>query len=250
MSLEERVQYASMKARHEKKLRPWYLKWWGIILLTIVSLFLILVIASGIYVIKQIQVINSGTTTTDTAEQLQKYLTAINGESDNSWGPSNAPVTIVEFGDFACPYCEASYAGVKNIQANYSGKVRIIYRDYPLHDNSIFLALSARCAGEQGKFWQMHDVFFENQDKFNLTQAELDVAIPALAETLGLNAEQFQACLNTQKYFSKIKQDYDDGTYLQIQGTPTWFINNKAFTGAMTKENLQTIVEGLLNIIK
>jgi protein-disulfide isomerase len=239
-----------MKARHKNKLRPWYLKWWGIILLAVVSLFLILIIASGIYVIKKIQAINSGVATTNTEEELQTYLTAISGEDDNSWGPIDAPVTIVEFGDFSCPYCEASYASVKNIQANYSDKVRIIYRDYPLHDNSIFLALSARCAGEQGKFWQMHDVFFENQAKFNLTQEELNIAIPALAETLGLNAEQFQNCLDTQKYFSKIKQDYDDGTYLQIQGTPTWFINNKPFTGAVSKEALQSMVEGLLNIIK
>jgi protein-disulfide isomerase len=250
MSLEERVQYAAMKARHVKKLRPWYLKWWGIILLTIASLILIFVIASGIYVVKQVQVINSGATGPSAEEQMQTYLTAINGESDNSWGPSNAKVTIVEFADFACPYCEQSYPAIKNIQANYSGQVRIIYRDYPLHDNSIFLALSARCAGEQGKFWQMHDVFFENQDKFNLTQEELAVNIPALAETLGLNPDQFKTCLDSQKYFPQIDQDYDDGTYLQIQGTPTWFINNKMFTGAMDKEGLQTIVDGLVNIIK
>jgi protein-disulfide isomerase len=250
MSLEERVQYAAMKARHKHKLRPWYFKWWGIILLTIISLFLIVVIASGIYVVKQVQLINSGVTASSTEEQLQTYLTAINGENDNSWGPSDAPITIVEFADFACPYCEASYASVKNIQENYSGKVRIIYRDYPLHDNSIFLALSARCAGEQGKFWQMHDVFFENQDKFNLSQEELATNIPALAQTLGLNTDQFKTCLDNQKYYPKIKQDYDDGTYLQIQGTPTWFINNKMFTGAMDKEGLQTIVDGLLNIIK
>lgn len=250
MSLEERVQYASMKARHQNKLRPWYLKWWGIILLTLASLFLILIIASGIYVVKQIQAINSGAVAANPAEQLQAYLTAINRPGDNSWGPSNAPVTIIEFGDFSCPYCQASYAGVKNIQANYSDKVRIIYRDYPLHDNSIFLALSARCAGEQGKFWQMHDVFYENQAKFNLTQEELSIAIPALAETLGLNTEQFQDCLDTQKYFPQIKQDYDDGTFLQIQGTPTWFINNKSFTGALSQESLQSIVEGLLTIIK
>ncbi|HZJ40882.1 MAG TPA: thioredoxin domain-containing protein [Candidatus Saccharimonadales bacterium] len=250
MSLEERVEYAAMKARHKNKLRPWYLKWWGIILLTIIFFFLVFVVASGIYVIKQINQINNGTISTNTEDQLQAYLTAINGEADNSWGPSDASVTIVEFADFSCPYCEASYASVKNIQENYNGRVRIIYRDYPLHDNSIFLALSARCAGEQGKFWQMHDVFFENQTKFNLTQEELNAAIPALAASLGLNTTQFQTCLDSQKYFPKINQDYEDGNYLQIQGTPTWFINNKAFTGVLSEEALQSIVEGLLNIIK
>lgn len=220
------------------------------ILLIIIFIFLVFIIASGIYVVKQVQLINNGTSASSTAEQLQAYVTAISGEADNSWGPSDAPVTIVEFADFSCPYCEASYAGLKNIQANYSGKVRIIYRDYPLHTNSVFLALSARCAGEQGKFWEMHDVFFENQDKFNLTQDELNIAIPALAGTLGLNVEQFKTCLSSQKYFSRIKQDYEDGNYLQIQGTPTWYINNKQFTGAMSADNLQSVVEGLLNIIK
>ena len=96
----------------------------------------------------------------------------------------------------------------------------------------------------------MHDVFFENQEKFNLTQAELDTAIPALAETLGFNMEQFNTCLESQRHFPKITKDYNDGTYLKIEGTPTWFINNSRFTGSLKSEDLQTIVENLLNIIK
>jgi protein-disulfide isomerase len=168
MSLQERVQYAAMKARHENKLRPWYKKWWGIILIIIISLLLIFIIAAGIYVVKQIQNINSGVSLETIEDQRAKYLKAINGVSDNTWGAKNATITIVEFSDFACPYCKLSYPGLKMIREKYPDKVKIVYRDYPLHDNSIFLALSARCAGEQGKFSEAHDILFENQDKFNL----------------------------------------------------------------------------------
>ena len=152
MSLKERVEYAAMKARHENKLRPWYKKWWGIILIVIGTIILIFVIASGIYIVKQIQNINNGTSEQYLAESRQAYLKAINGAADNIYGNQNATITIVEFSDFACPYCQQSYAGLKSIREKYGDKVKIIYRDYPLHDNSIFLALSARCAGEQGRY--------------------------------------------------------------------------------------------------
>ncbi|MFA6514488.1 MAG: thioredoxin domain-containing protein [Patescibacteria group bacterium] len=250
MSLKERVEYAAMKARHENKLRPWYKKWWGIILIGLSAIILIFIIASGIYVVQQIQNINNGVSLENLEEQRQKYLTAINGASDNTWGAKTASITIVEFSDFACPYCKQSYAGLKNIREKYADRVRIVYRDYPLHDNSIFLALSARCAGEQGKFSEAHDIFFENQEKFNISQEELKAMMPNLAVELDLNINQFNTCLEEQRYFPQIKKDYEDGSYLQIKGTPTWYINNNQLTGALTTEKLQELIEGLLTTQK
>jgi len=132
MSLEERVQYAKMKARHKNELRPWYAKWWGVILIIITSIILIFIIAAGIYVVKEIQAINNGTVEQNTETQVKNYLAAINGGTDNFWGPSDAPVTIVEFSDFACPFCKQSHPGLKNIREKYGDKVRIVYRDYTL----------------------------------------------------------------------------------------------------------------------
>ncbi len=248
MSLKERVKYVAMKARHEDKLRPWYKKLWGVIFLVLAAIFLIFMVAGGIYIVNQIKIINGGGDAASLEEQRQIYLDTIKGDEQNNWGPKNAPVTIVEFSDFACPFCEQSYAGLKNIRKTYGDRVRIIYRDYPLHDNSIFLALSARCAGEQGKFWEMHDVFFENQDKFNLPEAELTQNMPDLAAVLGLNVDQFKTCISDKRYFTQIKKDYEDGNYLKIQGTPTWFINNNQITGYISEEKLQEAITGLLQI--
>jgi protein-disulfide isomerase len=248
MSLQERVEYAAMKARHENKLRAWYKKWWGVLLIILAAIFLIFVIASGIYVVQQIQKINDGGSTQYLEEQRQAYINAINRSANNVSGPQNASITIIEFSDFACPYCKQSYTGLKAIREKYSDKVRIVYRDYPLHDNSIFLALSARCAGAQGKFWDAHDLLFKNQDKFNIPLAELETLMPNLAVELDLDVNQFNTCLEEQSYFSQIKKDYEDGDYLQIQGTPTWFINNSRLTGYIPAEKLQEMIEGMLNL--
>lgn len=248
MSLQERVEYAAMKARHENKLRPWYKKWWGLILIVLLAIILTFIITSGLYIIRQIKNQNSVVSAQYLEEQRQAYLKAINGVTDNFSGPDQAEIIIVEFSDFACPYCQQSYAGLKNIREKYADKIKIVYRDYPLHDNSIFLSLSARCAGEQGKFWEAHDIFFENQEKFNITQEELKALMPNLAVELDLDIDKFNSCLEEQRYFTQIKKDYEDGDYLQIKGTPTWFINNSRLTGYIPGEKLQEIVEGLLKL--
>lgn len=250
MGLKERVEYAAMKARHENKLRPWYKKWWGVILIIVFTLALAFLIASGIYVINQINKINSGQSLENLEKEREKYLKAINETDFNGWGPKNAAIKIVEFSDFACPFSKESYDDLKEIRKKYPDQVRIVYRDYPLHDNSIFLSLAARCAAEQGKFTEAHDMLFENQDKFNISQSELKSLMPNLAVELDMNTDKFSACLEEQRYFPQIKKDYEDGTYLQIKGTPTWFINNAVITGALTFDKLQEMVEGLIQIGK
>ncbi len=250
MSLDERIKYASMKARHKKKLEPWYQKWWGKIMIVLGFLLAILLIASSLYIMDEVQKIRNGQSAKYLAEQTDLYLEAINRPSANTYGPSNAPVTIVEFSDFACPFCRDSFAGLKNIREKYQGQVRIVYRDYPLHSNSIILALSARCAGEQGKFWLMHDLFFENQDRFNVSQDELLAVMPEIAELLQIEPIQFKSCLDSQRHFSQLEQDYQDGSFLNIEGTPTWFINNSRFTGHIPAQNLEELVAGLINLRK
>lgn len=251
MGLNERIKYAAMKARHEKKLRPWYHKWWGVSAIIVAALVLIIIAAVGIYIINEYTRIQRGDPAKFMESQKEAYLAAINRYSANTSGPENAPVTIVEFGDFSCPYCQASYPGLKAIREKYPEQVRIVYRDFPLHDNSIFLAISARCAGEQGKFWEMHDTFFENQEKFNGNLEEVKIIMPDVAAALGLDVASFNYCLTSQKQFAQIEKDFEDANYLQVEGTPTWFINGTTrITGSISAEKLEELVRGLIQIKK
>lgn len=248
MSLEERLQYAAMKARHAKSLQPWSKKWWGRIILIILGLVFIGLLFSSFYIIVKVrQILTGQADTVLTAAQRQEYLVKINGDGTNYYlGTSTPQVTIVEFGDFACPYTEKSYAIINKIAAQYPSKVRIVWRDYLRNQDSIDLAVSARCAGEQGKFWAMHDALLSNQDKFNVADSDRPNRLAALAQTLQLNVSKFTTCLTDQKYLDQIKKDYDDGNKLQIIGTPTWFVNNYTFAGALTEDKFIDLITGLI----
>jgi len=247
MGLNERIKYAEMKSRHQKKLTPMYKKWWGKILIIVLFFSAVFLVASGIYVYNEAKRINDGKSARYLQEQRSQYLEAINRSTTNTFGPKDARVTVVQFSDFSCPFCRDSHTGLKKIRDNYGDQVKIVYRDFPLHSNSIFLALAARCAGEQGKFWQMHDLFFENFESFSdKSQSELEEAMPDIALLFNLNQIQFKSCLDNQRYFSQIEQDFLDADYLQVEGTPTWFINNSRLIGHISEENLESLIVELL----
>jgi len=247
MSLAERLKYAEMKARHAQKLKPWYKKWWGVLVLCIVALLLIFLIASVFYVINKVKEIKLEESQKSVSAEREAYQAAIIGGGNYSSGTSAPQITIVEFSDFACPFCQQSSNVIKKITEQYKDKVKFVYRDYPLHDNSIELALSARCAGEQGKFWEFHDLLFVNQDKLTASGAELNTSLLTIAESLKINTEQFNSCIETKKYYTQIKRDFDDGEKLQIEGTPTWFINNYPLTGYIPEDKFLELINGLLN---
>jgi len=148
-------------------------------------------------------------------------------------GNQIAPVTIVEFSDFQCPFCERFFSQtLPQVEQNYidSGKVRLVYRDFPLesiHPNAVAASLAAQCANEQGKFWQYHDILFQNQPQW----AELDSVnargtLEQYAVQLGLNSANFNTCLDSSKYLGKIQKDFQDGTNYRVSGTPAFFIGN------------------------
>lgn len=147
-----------------------------------------------------------------------------------SLGPKDAPITLVEFSDYQCPYCERWYTQVyKQLLAAYPGKIRFVYRNLPLtsiHPESMPAAEAAMCAGEQNAYWQYHDKLFDNQDKLGN-----DLYIQ-LAKDLGLDMAEFQSCLTTHKYQSAIQADMDFSLGLGVQSTPTFFINGLAVVGA------------------
>lgn len=154
-------------------------------------------------------------------------------------GPAGAPVTIVEFSDFQCPFCSRAEPTLKQVHQKYGDKIRLVYLDFPLgiHDHAIDAASAGRCAGEQGKFWQFHDAMFADQRKLTPTDLKAD------AKKLGLDSAKFDDCLDKGKYKSAIETDMAQGRDLGVDGTPAFFINGRPLTGAQPFEKFQSTID-------
>jgi protein-disulfide isomerase len=165
-------------------------------------------------------------------------------------GAAEAPVTIVEFSDFQCPYCARYYNETySQIKEQYvdTGQVRYIFRHFPLqfHGQAGPAAQAAECAGEQGKFWEMHDALFENQAEWSGNDAAAAVFVD-LAEGLDLDGAEFEACLNSDKYAAKIQADLQEGAAEGVTGTPAFFVNGVALSGAQPLAAFQEQIDYFL----
>ena len=162
---------------------------------------------------------------------------------DSYWLGSDKPkVTIIEFGDFACPHCEEAFPTIREISVKYKDDIKFIWRDYPVvADYSALLALSARCAGEQGLFWPMHDKLFQNQGVSTADQLSI------LANQIGADLTRYNDCVNKQKYLAQIQKDLTDGQSFEISGTPTYFINGYKVEGNMPYDMFVKIIDELKN---
>jgi predicted DsbA family dithiol-disulfide isomerase len=168
------------------------------------------------------------------------FRTGVATENHPSHGPAQAPITIVEFSDFECPYCGALYPTLKEIEKRYQDQVRLVYRQFPLtqiHPNAQKAAEASLCANEQQKFWEFHDAMFTDQR--NLTIA----ALKDKAVQLKLNAEQFNACLDNGKYVGAIQKDVAEGNKVGLTGTPALFVNGRYMNGAQPYEEIAKIIE-------
>ena len=154
-------------------------------------------------------------------------------------GPASAPITIVEFSDFQCPYCARLIPTLDQVKEKYGDKVRIVFRQYPLnfHQHAQKAAEASLCANDQGKFWELHDAMFENQQALAVEQFK------AKAVELGMNAEQFNACLDTNKYAAQVKTDFDEGSKAGVSGTPAIFINGRFLSGAQPLNEITKIID-------
>ena len=166
-------------------------------------------------------------------------------DDDTVKGNANAPVTIVEWSDFECPFCARFYSQtLGQIQEKYidTGKVKIVYRDFPLgfHVNAQKAAEAAECAGEQGKFWEMHDQLFEKGVKEGVS------SFKKFASDIGLDTEKFNACLDSGKMASETAKDMQDGQAAGITGTPGFIINGQLISGAQPFSVFQQIIEAEL----
>ena len=165
-------------------------------------------------------------------------------EDDDPWtGNESAPVTIVIFSDYACPYC-AKFAEVeKMIAENYSDKVKIVFRDFPVHGEIAYKAAeAANCALEQGKFWEYHYILFEKQKEWINNASKFY----EYAKELGLDVNKFKACLDSEKYKMEVRKDYEDGIRYGVRGTPTFFVNGKMYVGYRNYDEIVKIIEDTL----
>jgi protein-disulfide isomerase len=158
---------------------------------------------------------------------------------DPSKGPATAPVTIVEFSDFQCPYCSRVVPTLKKLEERYKDKIRIVFRDLPLtiHAQAPKAAEAATCAHEQGKFWAMHDKLFENQ-------ATLDVEnLKKKATELGLDMAAFNQCLDSGKHTAEWQKDAKDAEKYGVSSTPAFFINGRSLVGAVPEDQFVQVID-------
>ncbi|HYG63291.1 MAG TPA: thioredoxin domain-containing protein [Thermoanaerobaculia bacterium] len=156
-----------------------------------------------------------------------------------SKGPANAPVTIVEFSDFECPFCSRINPTLEQVRAKYGDKVRLVFRQYPLsfHQNAQKAAEASLCAHEQGKFWEMHDAMFQNQQALAVDQ------LKTAAAGLGLDAGKFNTCLDSGQYAAQVKADFEAGSAAGVSGTPAMFINGRFINGAVPLEQITKVID-------
>src|SRR5215470_6119750 len=161
-------------------------------------------------------------------------------ERDHIEGPASAPLTLVEYGDYQCPYCGAAYPVVKRVQKALGKKLRFVFRNFPLtqaHPYAMVAAESAEAAALQGKFWPMHDYIFENQ-----ADLEPDI-LPVWAERLGLDLKAFGSAIRLGEVTKRVKEDRSSGIRSGVNGTPSFFIKGTRYDGPPDYDSLRAAVE-------
>jgi protein-disulfide isomerase len=171
-------------------------------------------------------------------------------DDDPQLGPADAKVTIIEFGDYQCPSCRAFWREtLPRIKKEYvdTGKVRIVYRDFPIdeiHPEATITAIAANCAGDQGKYFEFHDKVFREQDRRGRDVVRFRTAeLKRWATEIGLDATMFNECVDAGRHKDEVAKDYNDGTGVGINGTPFFFINGRVIAGAQPFGNFRRVIE-------
>ena len=175
---------------------------------------------------------------------LQPPVVQVDYDPTRVKGSADAPITIVEFADFQCPFCSKVQPPLNDVLAKYKGKVKLAYMDFPLsqiHLHAEVAAEASRCALAQGKYWEMHDAMFADQSK--LDEADL----VKIAASLGMDHNSFESCLKSGKYKTVVQQDVQAGSHVGVSATPTFLINGEFLSGAHSDADFIKIIDRQLS---
>ncbi len=166
----------------------------------------------------------------------------VSADDDPFIGPEDAPITIIQFAEFQCPYCGRAKEVIDQLMERYEGKIKMVYRDFPLsfHDRAIPAAIAANCAGVQGQYWPMFDALMSNQ------RALTDADLTSHATKLGLDLDAWNTCREDPSQAAEVQKDFEDGSKAGVQGTPAFFINGIFLNGAVPLEQFTTIIDAEL----
>jgi protein-disulfide isomerase len=168
-------------------------------------------------------------------------LTLPINDLDHVYGNLSAQATLVEYGDFECPHCKAAYPVIKEVQKREGDKLRFVFRNFPLsqsHPHATHAAYAAEAAGMQGKFWEMHDMIFENQDSLE------DEMLISYAQAIKLDIEKFKKDMMSDEIAKRVKEDFMSGVKSGVNGTPTLYINGKRFDEECEVDLIIKAIEG------
>jgi protein-disulfide isomerase len=230
---------------------------WVLVILLVVAAFAIGSMRTKIgYLEQEKKVVGAATTPKETTRNPNQAAAAPAGkvtinDNDHTRGDKNAPITLVEFSDFQCPFCQRFHPTMQKVIEDYQGKVRWIYRHFPLgfHQNAQKSAEASECAGEQGKFWEYADSLFENSqaDGTGLNLEDLK----KYANELGLDSNKFNDCLSSDKFANKVKDDMAAGQAAGVTGTPGTILIDKngdsqLISGALPFEQIKAKIDAAL----
>jgi len=177
----------------------------------------------------------------DRAPRRQQQTLAVPvNERDHLRSNINAPLTLLEYGDYECPYCGRAFPIVNQLRAHFGDRLRFVFRHFPqnsVHPHAGVAAQAAEAAGAQGKFWEMHDLLFAHQD--DLADADLN----HYALRLGLEIYRFQTDLASERYAQRVRDNYQSGADSGVTGTPTFFINGIRYRGPLEFESIKGALE-------
>ena len=182
-------------------------------------------------------------TKTATKADIAKLTLPVSSKRDHAQGPNTAPVTLVEYGDYECPYCGQAYPIIKDIQEHLRGKLRFVFRNFPVtqvHPHAQHAAEAAESAGSQNKFWEMHDCLYEHQQELD------DNHLRQYALELGMDVTRFDEEMAKHVHTSRVREDFMSGIHSGVNGTPTFYINGIRYDDSWDEETLLATIEQIL----